>query len=639
MGSSVKAIVGIGLAVFAPQLAIMAWGGTALATSALAFYATTAAITLVGASLAGSAMTPDMPDIGGVDSYSGIKLQTQKSNVSPVPVVYGGHRMGGNIIYQSTNSKVNNDDAANGYNRDYWAIIALAGHELNNLSSIYANDDAMNSLGSNKYELEYVHAKWYATSGGSGMSLANVDFVTNAAGTTQTGAGLNLQTRTTYSTNDVLDFSGNIDHELYIEFECASSGSVSYSASGTASTLESGATTAGCYYNEYGEGWHGDLSATIDLTPVNSTTLTSSRNHIIELTASSGRGSISITQQPSSSNGYKGIIYIYDGDGNEGSYTFTATFKEQSATESFVQIPADVSFLAVHQAYDGQQNKNTQMSNLTTIIEGKKVADISSGSISTPNLYSTNPAEIILDLLSDGLNVLTADIDTASFYQAYQDCNTHGWTCNIALIQQANIQSIISDVLATCRGSIVHSNGSWKLKIDTKSQTSVATLTNDDFLNNSLSISMKGNKELANKIIVKYVNPDDNWLPAQVYKQANSLLTLDGQLLEKTLDIKGVTNTTQANELAEITLNSMRYTEDAIGNRVKQTPLVLSFATTVKNAHLEVGDIITIQHDILDRDRKFMILSAETDQSGLIQVSTREYCETHYKDSSGTYLI
>jgi len=52
-----------------------------------------------------------------------------------------------------------------------------------------------------------------------------------------------------------------------------------------------------------------------------------------------------------------------------------------------------------------------------------------------------------------------------------------------------------------------------------------------------------------------------------------------------------------------------------------------------------VGDVITIDSDLLDRDRKFMILSVETDQSGLIQISTREYCETHFKDSSGTYLI
>jgi len=46
-----------------------------------------------------------------------------------------------------------------------------------------------------------------------------------------------------------------------------------------------------------------------------------------------------------------------------------------------------------------------------------------------------------------------------------------------------------------------------------------------------------------------------------------------------------------------------------------------------------------LTHDLLDRVRKFVILSVETDQSGAISISCREYCETHYKDSSGVYLI
>jgi len=303
-------------------------------------------------------------------------------------------------------------------------------------------------------------------------------------------------------------------------------------------------------------------------------------------------------------------------------------------------IPKDTTYLSVHQVYDGQQNKNTQFDNITVELEGKKIRTMTNATtISTALSYSNNPANIILDLLGDALSIDDADIDTASFYQAQQDCSTNGWTCNIALIQQANIQSIVSDILATCRGQIVHSGNKWKLKIDTKSQTNVKTLDDDDFINNSLNIAMRGNGEIANKIILKYVNPSDNWLSAQVEKEDTTLQNWDGQTIEKVLDVKGVTNTTQANELAEITLNSMRYSEDASGNRVKQTPLVLSFATTVKNADLEVGDVITVDSDLLDRNRKFMILSIETDQSGLIQLSTREYCETHYKDSSGTYLI
>lgn len=639
MGSAVKTVVGIGLALFAPTLATATWG-LGLAAGSTAAMLAAGAITLVGASIAGSAISYEAPDIGGVEGYTGQKLQTQKSNTAPVPIVYGENRMAGNIIFQKTNAEVNADNATNGYNRDYWSIITLTNHESNALNDVFAGEDTMNSLGSNKYELQYVHVKYYPTSGDSGMSLADVDFVTTDTGTTQTGTQLNLQTITTYSTNDVLDFSGNVDHELYIEIDCAESGTQSYSGTGTSSTLESGASAANCYYNEYGEGYHGDLSATIDLTPVDSTTLTASRNHLLELTASSGRGSISITQQPSSANGYRAIIYIYDGDSGEGAYTFTATFTEQSSTGTFVHIPSGVSFLAVHQVFDGEETKNTQLANINVELQGKKIRTITnSTTISSTETYSVNPAEILLDLLRDSLSIQDDEIDIASFYQAKLDCNTNGFTCNISLIQQSNVQSIIQDVLSTCRGQIVRSDSKWKLKVDKKNQTSVAFLDNDDVLNNSLTVSMAGSTEIANRIIVKYVNPDDEWLTAQVEKYDGELITLDDQTLEKTLDIKGVTSATQANKLAEITLNSMRYSEDALGNRVKQTPLQVAFATTVKNAHLEVGDIFDLQHDILDRTRKFMILSVETDQSGLIQITAREYAETHYKDSAGNYLI
>jgi hypothetical protein len=150
---------------------------------------------------------------------------------------------------------------------------------------------------------------------------------------------------------------------------------------------------------------------------------------------------------------------------------------------------------------------------------------------------------------------------------------------------------------------------------------------------------MKGFQEIMNKVDLKYVNPQDNWLSAKVEKQDDTLITLDGQLITRTLDIKGITNSTQANKLAEITLNSTRYTEDASGNRIKQAPLIVSFSTTIKNADLEVGDVIAINHSLLDRVRRFVILSVETDQSGVIKISAREYCDTHYKSSTGAYLI
>jgi hypothetical protein len=305
-----------------------------------------------------------------------------------------------------------------------------------------------------------------------------------------------------------------------------------------------------------------------------------------------------------------------------------------------VNIPADAAFMAVHQVFDGQQNKNTQLTTVTVEVEGKKIRTITNAStISTSTSYSNNPAEIILDLLGAGLNVPDSKIDIASFYDVKTKCAANGWTANLALIQQANIQSILEEILSTFRGQIIHSEDTWKLKVDSKNQTSVATFTADDIINNTLNITMRGSKDIFNRLRLKYINPTDEWLASQVVIEDTQLQGFEGQVIEKILDIKAVTNTAQANDLAEITLNTSRYSEADNGDRIKQTPLICNFSTTIKHAELEVGDVITIDHDLLDRVRKFMILSLETDQSGLIQVAAREYAETHYKDTSGNYLI
>ena len=150
---------------------------------------------------------------------------------------------------------------------------------------------------------------------------------------------------------------------------------------------------------------------------------------------------------------------------------------------------------------------------------------------------------------------------------------------------------------------------------------------------------MAGSATIANKVILKYIDPADEYLSKESVKEDTTLQTYDGQIVTKILDAKGVDNATQANKLCEIALNSLRYSEDASGNRVKQTPLAISFATSVKNAHLEVGDVIELNHTLLDRVRKFLLLSTMTDQSGVIQITAREYAETHFKNSSGSYLI
>ena len=501
MSSVIKPIVGIAAIVFAPTLAPMLLTSVGIAATAGAVAVATAGVVLVGASLVGSSTSDSMAsavDIASVEGYAGAKLQTNKSNIAPVPEIYGEHKMGGNIIWQDTNNQVNGDNTTNGYNRDYWSITVLAGHELEAINNIYAGETTMTARGGNKWTTEYVHIEYYEYST-SARNVLTINWVKNSNGNVETGNNLGL-------TN--------------------------------------------------------------------------------------------------------------------------------------ITIPANVAFLAVHQVFDGENTKNTALEAITVKLQGKKIRTITNATtIATSTSYSTNPAEILLDLLTTGLAISDSDIDIGTFYQAKTDCTSAGFTCDIALIQQSNIQSIISDVLATCRGNIFHSESKWKFKIDTKSQSLADTLTSDDVLGNSLTISMAGSATIANKVILKYIDPSDEYLSKESVKEDTTLQTYDGQVVTKILDAKGVDSAAQADKLCEIALNSLRYSEDASGNRVKQTPLAISFATSVKNAHLEVGDVIALNHTLLDRVRKFLLLSTMTDQSGVVQISAREYAETHFKNSSGSYLI
>ena len=503
MSSILKPILGIAAIFYAPVLAPILLSSVGVAATAGAIAIASAGIILVGASLVGSSTTDSMSsavDTMSVESYAGAKLQTIKSNTAPVPIVYGRHKLAGNIIFEATNAAFNSDSATNGYNRDYWALIVFSGHDIHAAHDTYSGEETLTTVQgiAQTSTNEYVHVKQFSTTSGS-VNLQSLNFVKNEAGDYLTGSQL---------------------------------------------------------------------------------------------------GFASVT------------------------------------------IPANLSGYTVHQVFDGEENKNTQLRNITVDRSFKKIRTITNATtISTAETYSINPAEILLDLLGDALSIPDTDIDIATFYQAKTDCAANSWTCNLALIQQANIQSIIADVLATCRGKIFHSESKWKCKIDTKSQSVADTLTSDDVLGNSLSISMAGTSTIANKVIVKYINPSDEWLSAESVKEDSTLQTYDGQTIQKILDIKGITSATHAAQISEIALNSLRYSEDASANRVKQTPLAISFATSVKNAHLEVGDVISLNHTLLDRVRQFLLLSTMTDQSGVIQISSREYCETHFKNTSGVYLI
>jgi len=618
MGDNAKATIGLALAIFAPGIgnvlagagsfsAGMSLGMMGLSASAMAIGIGTA---LVGSALAGSALKMAYQDAMSTDSYSGMKLQTQKGNTNPVIVSYGYNRFAGNIIFQTTNGKVNTGSDTNGYNRDYWGVVCLTGHDLvfDSDTILYSGSSALEQgSDTSTFFKTYEHIKLHNPVSAE-TNIDDLVWIKNSSADTATGSDVidTLNTghlssnNTSFVASDVID--GDTDTGLipsdndYIEFDLVTADEITNIGVECTFTDAVGASLK-LQYSSDGASWS-------DMSPAHS--MTEGWNYFENTTATAYR---------------YWRIHVGSWVGSTAKITGVSV---NSNTFSSGSIPPNVSYMTVHQTFDLEDNNNTQLSNITVQTKGKKIKRIDSTSaLSSSVHYSNNPAEILVDILINYLDVPVSGIDLPSFHSAKQNCDSNEWECNIAMIQVTNIQSVITDILATCRGEMSHSEGVWKLKVDSRSQSSIRTLDSTDLVANSLAVSMKSNSEIANTIDLHYINPTESWLSSTVTIEDSDLLVLDGgKEIEKTMDIKGCTNTQQATELLGIAFNSMRYREKANGDRVMQTPISVSFSTTVKHADLETGDLISINHDILMQTGynapKFVIVSVETDPSGVV---------------------
>jgi hypothetical protein len=129
----------------------------------------------------------------------------------------------------------------------------------------------------------------------------------------------------------VFSYIGNIDHVKNNVVQVATPTGVSYSGSGDNGTLTAGAAAVGISYTDGGpgEGWHGDLSATVSITPVKLETMLNN----VQVFRSSGSGrqisNYGFAAHPAASNSYIMQDVQYDTFGGEGSYSFTTTLQQQ----------------------------------------------------------------------------------------------------------------------------------------------------------------------------------------------------------------------------------------------------------------------------------------------------------------------
>ena len=129
--------------------AAVAYFGGATATAALAYGASVATTAFVMTAVSGAVNAilydePEVPDAGS--SISG-QLVTTRKPAENARIIYGKTRVGGNIVFM---------ELTNG-NKDLYMVMTLAGHEIADISKIYANDTVIKTDPdfNTQYDLSY----------------------------------------------------------------------------------------------------------------------------------------------------------------------------------------------------------------------------------------------------------------------------------------------------------------------------------------------------------------------------------------------------------------------------------------------------------------------------------------------------
>ena len=166
----------------------------------------------------------------------------------------------------------------------------------------------------------------------------------------------------------VFTYNGNVDHIIAQNVQVVAPTTTSYSGSGSNTTLESGAAAAGITYSVTYEGWHGDLGASITITPaLQSTVLQPVQVYVKNGSGRQYPSAHTYQQQPSVDNGY--IMNDYQGDyyGGEGGYSWeTWMYQQGYVSITYDQAYAPGDWVPISKVYykDGIWKPLTSSSNI-----------------------------------------------------------------------------------------------------------------------------------------------------------------------------------------------------------------------------------------------------------------------------------
>lgn len=551
----------------------------------------TAGFLLTGYSIY-SAITnkPRLPSYGsgaGIDegspTYGWDGIQQTRDVAIPVGVVYGTHRVGGNVV----NEYVWKDGEKNYLNQ----LIALGEGEITGVSSLQLNGNPIENYTGVSTTIRY---------GTNDQTvIANFEDLHNLYAI---GVTLNKNSAYTYTTRDS-------DVEAFeLHLRCPSG---IFQQSETTGEILAWSVT---YQVEY------KLDADVSWTDLGSTTITEKSRSTIRrvfrkdgLTA--GKYNLRITKTSDDSSFYKTGDLILDQ-------------LDEIKTDDLAY--PNTALLAVELLATDQLSGSAP--NLTSLVQGKKVSvpNVLNGETAVDwedyywndtesefrllsddtsltwdgstyiTAYSANPIWCIKDFLLNsryglGDYIATANVDADVFLESAKYCDEKvadgnggyekRFRLDVVLDSSTSAVDAITQLLATCNGFLFYNTGTIKVKID-KPDTPVQVFGMGNIIEGSFSQSWKTTKEVPNAIEAIFNDADNNYQQETIeYVDATAIASGD-PIRKQSLRVF-CTRTSQAIRLARYALKLAKYCDR-----------VVKFKAGIDAIACESGDIISVSHDV-----------------------------------------
>ena len=182
-----------------------------------------------------------------------------------------------------------------------------------------------------------------------------------------------------------------------------------------------------------------------------------------------------------------------------------------------------------------------------------------------------------------GVGLTDSQIDLDSLVAWASFCNTEGLTFNAVLDGSQTAADILSAIAKCGFASPTWASGKLGVVWDARNQSPVAAFGMSNIIKNSFEIRYI-TEQLADEIVVRYVNPDNDWKQDEVRVVVQGV---DNPVRTTTVDIFGCTNTTMAGKFANYLAAQQYYRRRRI-----------TWDCDFEGFVCQRGDVVLLSHDL-----------------------------------------